>query len=264
MVEKIISMDVKLIAALVGIFGVLLTALLTSLGYFLKTRVETKRSARKVLYFLLEIRFVILSSLFDPEQATNSYFEHFCKKFREKGFPMESSEVESSMRDIVHSHFQNIVSAMRTDIHEKLLPPFEDSLLEFSAVKPVLAYRLKGKEKIEEVMVHTNNYRKNYEERISSDIDQKWLVEILCSSSEDIKEESVSEIIKSLDEDIILLAKHCGVFNYIECKRVLSKKGASPSRYNFEGLDEVVDKIFIKVIEAANKSREQSVSVVEG
>lgn len=252
--EEIKILDVKVIAALIGISGILIAALISSFGYLFKTRVETKKSARKVLYLLLEIRYAILNSLFDPEDATKSYFEHFYKRFKDKGFPVGPSEIEGPMQDIVQTHFKNIVSSMKTDIHEKLLAPFEEALLEFATVKPVLAYRLRGKEKLESVILHTNNYSQNYEEQISKEIDQDWLKEILFSNFDDLKEKSISELISLLDEDITLLAKHCGAFDYRECKQVLLNKKIESNKYDFSELDGFMDKLFIKLMEAASKS----------
>ncbi|MFC3150065.1 hypothetical protein ACFOEK_03415 [Litoribrevibacter euphylliae] len=255
-------LDVKVIVALIGVCGILITALLSSFGYLFKTRVETKKSARKVLYLLLEIRYAIINSLFDPEDAAKAYFEHLFKRIKEKGIPVEPSEIEGSMHDLVKTHFHNIISAMRTDIHENLLTPFEETLLDLATVKPVLAYRLRGKEKLEAVMSHTNNYLQSYEEKISEHIEQEWLQEVLFSSSDELKEENISELIALLDEDITLLAKHCGFIDYRECRQALQKKKIEPHEYDFSELDVFIDKILIKIIEAANKSIQPTASDV--
>jgi hypothetical protein len=252
--EEIKVLDVKVIAALIGIFGILIAALISSFGYLFKTRIETKKSARKVLYLLLEIRYAIINSLFDPEDATKLYFEHFYKRIRDKGFPVEASEIEYPIKNIVQPYFQNIITSMKTDIHENLLAPFEETLLEFSTVKPVLAYRLRGKEKLESVILHTNNYRQDYEESISKEIDQDWIKDILFSHSNELKEQSLAELIALLDDDITLLAKHCSIFDYRECKQVLSNKQIGLNEYDFSELDVFIDKIFIKITEAASKS----------
>lgn len=246
-------LDVKVIAALIAICGILISAMLSSVGYFFKTRVETKRSARKVLYLLLEIRYAIMSSLFDPEDAAIAYFEHLFKRIKEKGLPIEPSEVEGPTLNLVEIHFENIISTLRTNIHEKLLAPFEEALSEFATVKPVLAYRLRGKEKLETLITHTNNYLEIYEEKILEEIEQEWLQDALVSNSYKLKEESTSELIDLLDEDIILLSKYCGFVDYRECKQALQKK-VSPQKYDFSELDAIIDKFLVKIIEAANKS----------
>ncbi len=260
--EEIKILDVKLVASLIGIAGILITAVLSSFGYLFKTRVETKKSARKVLYLLLEIRYATVNSLFDPEEATNAYFEHFYNRVKLKGIPVEISEIKDPMHNIVQSHFQNIISAMRTDIHDKLLAPYEEALIEFATVKPVLAYRLRGKEKLETVISHTSNYRQNYQNVISQRINEEWLKEILFDSSNDIKKESIFELIELIDKDIILLAKHCGFFDLIDCKKSLAYKKIEPSKHDFKDLDKFIDNIITKIIETTNKPTKPTASGV--
>ncbi len=114
----------------------------------------------------------VLNSIFDPDLATKAYFEYCKKRFHEKGIPVEVKDLEGSMYDLVYSHFQNIISVLKTDIHERLVAPFEQTLIEFSTIKPVLAYQLRGKEKLEALIAHTNEYSNDYQNVVSNEIKQ--------------------------------------------------------------------------------------------
>jgi uncharacterized membrane protein len=59
------------IAETAGMIGIVTSAILASAGYLYKIRGDQKRNARRVLYFLLEIRFHVYAAMFDIEGAIN-------------------------------------------------------------------------------------------------------------------------------------------------------------------------------------------------
>ena len=103
------GIDVKVIAAIIAFLGVFLASVLSAGAYFYKVRVEAKISTKRSLYYLLEIRYFILTSLFDPEKETESYIEHYCKHLSAKGITLTRQDFESSLIDLIRGHFENII-----------------------------------------------------------------------------------------------------------------------------------------------------------
>ena len=73
-------MDSKVIAALIGLLGISLGALLGGVGYYLKSRSERLQAKKLVLYHLLEIRHLLKSSYANPKEITAEYLK-FCKSY---------------------------------------------------------------------------------------------------------------------------------------------------------------------------------------
>ncbi|MCH1930486.1 hypothetical protein L9G16_09860 [Shewanella sp. A25] len=253
--------DVKFITAIFGIFGILLTTVISSVAYFYKAKVETKKSARKVLYFLLEIRYVIINTLFDPNKVAQNYLEHLRVMGKSKGLPIESSVFEGEIKSMIANYFQSLASSMKPDIEEKLLAPYEAALLEFSTVNPVLAYSLKGKEKLEAFISQTKSYRKLYESDVIDSIEQGWLKDFMFSSSDVVNQNANEQLIKMIDEDITLLAKHCGHRDYRDCKKVLKMKTIDFKESDYLEVDAVIDLVFKQLVEVADLSSKKTATV---
>jgi len=257
-------MDPKITAALIGSFGIFLSASLAYVGFAYKSRLEIKRSARKVLFLLLEIRHETIRSMFDPKDAADKYFEYMSERMEEKGYPMGDADSNNPLREVITTHFENMFSAMKVDIHTRLLEPFDDSLSEFSTINPVLAYRLRGKEKLEKLISHTHTYEQNYKNEIESQIKQTWLKDAIFNSTSDLKEETLAELVEDLDSDILILAKYCGFKDYRSSKKLLSNSNLKAKGFDFSGADHLIDNVIAQIMEAskvANKGPEETIVV---
>jgi len=252
------KIDMEVITALLGIGGIVLAALMSSAGYLYRNSTEHKKSARKVLYLLLEIRQTIIASLFDPDEATDKYFIHYVRQLNAKGIEVKPEEVPEGMRMLVSGHFNNVISSLRTDIESRLLVPFEEALLELASVDPVLAYQLRGKEKLEKIAVHTRQYQSNVNNQLDSITGEEWAQKFLLELSDDLKEEALDELSETINADVMALAKACGWFDYWKCKAVLANSLSNKNKYNFDDLDKVVDKLMAKLVVAATKQLQGS------
>ncbi|WP_350978360.1 hypothetical protein [Shewanella sp. AC34-MNA-CIBAN-0136] len=246
----VVDIDIKVIIALISIVGILITAILSSAGYFYRNRFESKKSARKVLYLLLEIRHAINVSLFDVDEVTDQYIEYFVKRLQSKGMLVKKEEIEGTLFEMIRSHINNINSAIKTDISTRLLPQFEDTLMELASVAPVLAYQLRGKEKIEALVDLTNTYLERIDSELIPTVTEDWMKNLLVDISKQQKKDALKDMSASLDTDVILLAKHCGRSDVSKCRKAL-KSGAS-NKLDFQDLDKVIDKIIDKLIVAAS------------
>lgn len=246
--------DATIIAALIGIGGILVTAIISSIGYLLKYQTEKKKSTRKVLYFLLEIRFSIITSLFDPDEATEEYITHYTDHLIKKGIPVSREEFSGSLTGHIKNHFLNIFDNAKTDIETRLLLPFESALLEMASIDPVTAYQIRGTEKLEKLIKHTGNYQTSTKDLYVDTIKEDWFRDVIIEAASEMKNDVLNELVTDLDNDVLKLAKACGWSDARKCKKAIKKGKTNKDKYSFRELDDVLDKIIIKVINAANSS----------
>lgn len=242
---EIENLDVKIIAALIGIIGIFVTGLLASIGFYFRSRLEVKRSARRVLYLLLELRHTILNSLFDPETEAKTFIKDYVTEMNRKGVPLKEHHMDGAMKNIIVDSFSELLDKVKVDIQSQLLAPLEKSLLSFSEVNPVLAFHLKGKEKLEVLIDHTNFSFNSLDKLIAK---REVKENRNAGSSTDlrcIKEQVINELISTLNSDIMILAKHTGLFDRVRCKKLLAIKeqpnNKSPYLENFVNC--VIDEI---------------------
>lgn len=239
------------LASLIGVAGLAIAAVFSSFGYLYRGWVESKRSARKVLYLLLEIRYSLGASLFDSDAATKEYINHYANRLKEKGFPVDKAVLESQLYSIVKEHFSNLAEVYKTNIEERLIGPFEEALSNLSYVSPVLAYQLRGKEKIELLAKLNSSYLTSVWSGLDVEIKEAWVKEILVEFLEEMESESLRKMLSDLDGEILLLSRHCGWFDLLNCKKALSKKFGDFDKGMFKELDRLIDSFIKKMTEAA-------------
>jgi hypothetical protein len=245
--------NINMIVAIIGIIGIVIAAILSSAGYLYRVRLESKKSAKKVLYFLLEIRHAIIISSMDPDVGTEIYFEHCVQRMRDKGFPLEKEEVEKIFSEQICEHFKNVISTSGTDIEKRLVIPFEAALLDMATINPVLAYKLRGKEKIEKLLSHINTHQEAVKEKFIPMIEDDWVKDVVLETSRDVEVDVERELYGSLDDDILLLAKYCGHSDYRNSKAALITGLNNSNKYDYSEFDKYIDMFMDRLIEAATK-----------
>lgn len=241
--------------AIIGIVGIVIAAILSSAGYLYRIRLESKRSARKVLYYLLEIRHAIIISSMDSATGTKKYLEHCVKRFADKGIPVDEIEMEQVFSDMIQDHFNNVISSSSTDIEARIVIPFEAALLDMATVNPVLAYKLRGKEKLEKLISHINSHQEAVKKNFIPVIKEDWVKDVMLETSSEVEEQVESELYGSLDEDILLLAKYCGKSDYRNSKASLNKGLNNSNKYDYSEFDNYIDTFIARLMEAATKQQ---------
>ncbi|MHA6494710.1 hypothetical protein ACX0MV_15905 [Pseudomonas borbori] len=244
-------MDFQVFASIIGIA---FAALISASGYLYKNRMETKRSARKVLYYLLEIRYAINTSLIDPASIYDQYITHCFKAFSDKGGIVNRGQVESLIGKYVYQHFVNIADSLKTDIDERILIPYEQALLELSEINPTLAYKLRGKERLQHAITHTSAYSDTFENEILPTLplvtgEMSRAIKKFSSSQ---KNEALDDIENSFNDQILMVAKSCGVFDYLKCKKIL--KQSIDQSVDFPDFSNALDEITELLITELAKS----------
>ena len=257
------GIDVKLIAAIIALLGVFLASVLSAGAYFYKVRAEAKKSTKKSLYYLLEIRYFILTSLFDPEKATESYIEHYCNHLSIKGIKLTRQDFESNFIDLIRGHFENLISTLKTKAETDLVQPYEESLLELATIDPVLSYSLKGREQLGKLLLQANSYSESLPENIDFPEGMEWMKNIVIDFSSKMSEQAIDESLSQLEGDIIALAKTCGRKTYKNTKELFKKRLMFNDKDSFSELDIYMDQVIEKMIEAykSNMPKEEAPEV---
>lgn len=243
----IFGIDVKIIAALIALLGVILASVLSAGAYFYKVRVEVRKSSKRCLYYLLEIRHFILSSLFDPKKETEHYIEHYAKHLASKGITLSKDDFEPELLEFIEQHFNNIVSSMKTKALENLVKPYEDSLLELSAINPVLAYSLRGRETLAKLLSQTKEYSDSVPDKITIPEGLEWMSDLVVDMSNDMSEKAIEDSLAQLEEDIIALAKSCDSKSHKYTKMVLENRLTFNNKATFSELDVYLDQTIEKM-----------------
>lgn len=248
------ELDAKVVTALAGLAGLLIAAILSSAGFLYRNRLETKKSARQVSYLLLEIRHAINVSIFDPSEAAKQYIERYVQRLNDRGINAKLEDVTEALKEFVENHFANLAKAAKIDIEERLLHPFEEALSNLASISPVLAFRLRGKEKLEVLAVLSSSYAEAFQTTLLTEIEEDWLKRVMIDASNETKSEALEKMVSHLDEEILLVAKHCSWFDYRECRDVISMKAGELNSQDFADLDKLFDKLLDQLIEAGKKA----------
>ena len=234
--------------------GIIVAALLATGGYLLRWQHEYRKSARRALYLLLQIRNAAIDSIFSPADATDAYIDHLVSFFKEKGIPAARDDVTEDMKNVISSHFQNLIDAIRQEIEGSTLEQYEKALYELSAQNPVLAYQLQGKEKFQKLLDVTRAYNDSILDKIESPLSEE-VTASLESTITSFEPEVQKEVIDLLDEDILKLSKYCSSYDHRRCKKQLISKPFKAKEYDFSDLDEIFTKFFVILAQTISQKK---------
>ncbi|ABC33031.1 hypothetical protein HCH_06386 [Hahella chejuensis KCTC 2396] len=241
--------DVKFIAALVSLVGILLAAVISSAGYFYKNWTESKRSARKVLYFLLEIRYAVNMSIFNPNATAEKFLLHYFKRVEERGLPFDSEDIKVSVLPLIIQSLTDISNSLKIDIEERLVTPLDDALLELATVNPVLAYQLRGKDKFETLASHVFRYTDSIRNNLSVDVLCENTIDMIVKEAGVVSSGTISKLVSDLELDILALAKYCGRRDYRSAKDCIDLGFSATNDIDLSKYDEMIDEILDRLLE---------------
>ncbi|EKF9742306.1 hypothetical protein [Vibrio cholerae] len=242
------------VSSMFTLLGIVLAAIIATSSYLLRWKHEYRKSARRALYLLLQIRNSAIDSIFSPADATEAYIEHLLKIFKEKGIPASKDDVNEEMTTLISNHFQNLIDAIRQEIEGSTLEQYEKALYELSAQNPVLAYQLQGKEKFQKLLDITQTYNKNVLDELNGQVSAELALS-LASTAASFEPEVQAEVIDILDQDIIKLSKYCGWSDHRRCKRQLANKSFKAKGYDFSDLDKIFANFLVVLSEHLQSKR---------
>lgn len=229
-------MDSKIIAAIIGVVGISIGALLGGVGYYLKSRNETMQTKNMVLYHLLELRHLLKSSYINPKEFADLYIEYCRTLLRKKGIDDEN-EFPENIKRMIEWVMARMLEVKKPNIDESFISSYKSALLQLCETDPVMAYKLKGKERLSEILnvqkEYSENFMTSYQGESSEEFNQ-----FLEKQVDKAGNKVLLELIKGIDRDISLISRKCGLLTWIDCKRLTTKKEKPSVDFKKMGLDE--------------------------
>lgn len=239
-------MDSNIIAAIIGLSGVSLGALFGGVGYYLKSRAERLQSKRAVLYHLLEIRFSLSFSAIDPEKAEKECLEYCDSFFKKRGIDFKRDQIPVDLNVLVSKKIQDSLQAIKPRIDSTFINSYQESLNILSKSDPILAYSLKDKDQVIDVMRLQHEYIANFSKLGSVDEGSKEF-QIAISYMQSTISQQLKSKVDDLSSDALRVAWDCSFLTWMNCKRVF-KRECMPS-FNIEesGIPEYLEFFFDKL-----------------
>lgn len=245
-------METEIIVSLIGVVGVSMAAFLSGLGYYLKTSAERSVNKRVVLFHLLEFRRQVEISFRDPKDISDQYFDYCKSYFSKKGIDSDSN-IPDELRDAIDRLLFDLVAAKTPKIDDAFIQSYEYSLKKLCESDPVLAFKLRGSERKNEILEAKRKYIFNYNEIKKNQLPDS-VDKVLNQELKSAGELQNSALLKDLEEDILSTAWSCSFYTWVKCLRITSKKMKTID-FNRIELEPLFDKI-LKIVadEAAMRS----------
>ncbi len=249
-------MEANTIAVLIGLSGISLGAFFSGLGYFLKERAERLKTKNHILFHLLGIRNSIKSEYVDPNELARDYLNYCREYFKRKGIP-DPDNVPEELRVLVESHFKNTVKAVKPVLDVDFIKSFEEAVYSLSFEHPVLAFKLRGSERVDGIIAAQNQYLSNFDAVF--DVDAPEIVKRTASTHvTELNYKVIEDLIKDIDNDIALVSASCGLLVRFAVRKIIRE--TAKVKLNFEelGLDVAMDEFLSVLVEAASKENQQA------
>lgn len=218
--------------AWVGFVGTAISALIAATAYAWKGWQERKRTARRVLYHLLEFHHVA-SRLNATATFPERYLGQIESKILPKGSklsPYDREQFLAQMRKMllsVTNHLARLLTQQMTETYLK-------SLEELAKDKPVLAYRLKGAELVDIASVLEGGLDVADTSKEPHDLRSDAFFQEVCNHFQ-------SSFILNLEGRCRMVAFSCSLWTYLQTRHVLRQK----SKHNEEAeFDRAIEQLF--------------------
>lgn len=238
------TVDSKVLVAITSLIAVSLASLLAGLGYVFKIRSERLKTKRHVLFHLLELRFQLVSTKVNPQKFADEYFSYCQHYFEQKGITNKKAfpaELDSSIR----SHLTGIFESIKPDISPQFLTSFERALNELSITDPVLAYSLRGRERLNQVI----NYQDGYVNNLKNSAflaNAPSIKNLVPEDIDNLHSDTSLTIIEEINKDIRLISWYCGILTWFKCRKILKHTVEPQDAFNKIGLEALFDQLFAK------------------
>lgn len=231
--------------AWVGFGGTAISALIAATAYAWKGWQERKRTARRVLYHLLEFHY-LTSKLNTTTTFPERYLAQVESKFLAKGSklsPQERALFLAQMRSMLFNVAADLVRSLTQQMSETYLK----SLEELSKDKPVLAHRLKGAEKVDfaETLVRSIECTDASGEPQDLRADAVFL---------EVYSHIQRDLILNLERSCRLVAFNCSLWTYLQTHLLLKQRSSHDE-------DTEIDRAIEKMLEGPLKQLQKQTAL---
>ena len=192
------------IKTILPLIGVLIGWLLSESGKIFADKRQDKRKLKKLLFFLLELRYRFAKEL-SYELDLDKYMNILKNKMADK-FGIEKNDPEFNLGvDAWKPFLQGLITKTKNqdDKFEYLSENIDKILIELAEVFPILAYELNGQHNIKERLNKANNYFSELE-TITSEMPfeiKDWINPKLTKDLLNDLDESIEKISMKIDKE---------------------------------------------------------------
>lgn len=239
-------MDSNIIAAIIGLSGVSLGAFFGGVGYYLKSRGERLQSKRAVLYHLLEIRFSLSFSYMDPEKAEKESLKYCDSFFKKKDLDFKWHQIPDDLNVLVRKKIQDSFQVIKPRIDSAFINSYQESISVLCKSDPILAYSLKDKDQVIDVMRLQHEYISNLSKLESID-ESSQEFQLAISIMQSARIQQLKRKVDDVSSDVLRVAWDCSFFTWMNCKRVFKREGIPSFNIEESGIPEYLEHLFDKL-----------------
>ena len=230
---------------IVSLIGVIVGWTLTQLTNFFNVFRNDKRTFKETLYYLLELYFQIVAAK-NIEFVSETYMDAI--KDSEEIFLNKDDEIKLSiaLKSLIREFYFPIIEKELFESKDK----YDSILNKLSSVSPIMAYRLKGKDKIIKYLNEWNSFtNKTFSEAKSTNIEELKFLNI----KPEIESHLLNEAIIEIKELIIETAKKIGrkTLNEVKNTNIFSE-----NKFKIETSERMYNYIKEKIVPLIKKNYE--------
>ena len=226
-------------ALIVPIVGILFGWFCNETSRRFKESKDDLKIQNRVLFNLLEVRNLLIKLPIDD--GMSSLMMKMMKNKLPKETPVET--IQKEMVPFFNGFVLNFIENELKKDFKRIESDFDESLKDLSLIDPILAYRLRGKNLIMDILASLNSYYEGVKENLELDpndlVEVDHILELVKST---IKPDVVSEMISQLNSIILILSKKAGRKALKESKEILSRKILEDNDVE-EKINKLIDKI---------------------
>jgi hypothetical protein len=243
------------------ILAVAIPAALGVSGYLYKVWADKVKSRKLVLFYLLEIHYVLKVIPVSTDGLVERYLGYCKGLLQDAGFPVDEKydETVDQFSPLINGYFENIFSAIPKSFDVQFQESFNSSLEALAKDNPVLAYKLKGRQCLEKISQAVKSYSGELKSQPGV-TDNRLLGSMIKQEIAGSVNTAYAEILKEVNDDILTVARVCGPLTYWNCRKAIKKKVELNDDFSEFGLDEMFTSYMTKIIAEAKKNAASAVS----
>ncbi|MCF7500203.1 hypothetical protein [Pseudoalteromonas sp. L1] len=138
--------DTKIISALITATVALIIALTGAVAFFYRSRRDSKRNAKKVLFHLLEVRHAIKLKTLPIDEVAKEYYEYAAKKLNSFTPTEENISSENPVLKLIECKFKEQLASIEENLSESVIPALNEKLADLAEDNPILAFKIRGRD----------------------------------------------------------------------------------------------------------------------
>ncbi|PMO35294.1 hypothetical protein BCT11_22965 [Vibrio sp. 10N.222.52.B12] len=246
-------MEVQVIAALIGIAGVTLSAVFSGFGYYAKVRAEKLRTTRQVLFYLLEFRAHVLASAMSPSELYDQYLNE-CRKYFDKK-RIAGVVIPQQNQELMLGYFSQLIEQITPELSQEFISGYSNTINELAKDKPILAFQLRGKDVATKMVMLQKSYLEQLQSTDLFATDQS-ISAFLQKQVTEAHDNGLREVLALLDEELTVVSRACGVVHYIKVRKIVKSKVKPTTNLEDVGIEEMFDSLLLAFSHHINSEQE--------